>query len=111
MVAPPLSSASASRSLAIICSGVCFLPFIESSFWPLGPVRYSHIRWHQFLGAVQLRPTESTLRSPILTVAPSTVSRPDAYARHRRPRRSRVPPPPPHHVRLKNLVQVQIHHL
>ena len=52
-VDPPLSAASASRSLAMICSGVCFLPFIESSFWPKRPVRYSHIRWHQFWGADQ----------------------------------------------------------
>jgi hypothetical protein len=33
---------------------VCFLPFIESSFWPTGPVRNSHIGWYHFWGADQL---------------------------------------------------------
>ena len=36
-----------------LLGGVCFLPFMESSFWPGGPVGNSHIRWHHFWGADQ----------------------------------------------------------
>jgi len=45
----------------MICSGVCFWPFMESSFWPWGPVRNSHIRWHQFWGADQFHPDKLKL--------------------------------------------------
>jgi hypothetical protein len=70
MVAPPLSSLSGSRSLAMICSGLCFLPFIESSFWPQGPVRNSHIRWHHFWGADQYdRPNPIVGREYLFSIA------------------------------------------
>jgi site-specific recombinase XerC len=50
---PVASITSAARSFLMICSGLCFLPFIESLLAQKG-ARISHNIWISFRGAVQL---------------------------------------------------------
>src|SRR5690606_8226397 len=50
IVCPAFSSASASRSLLMICSGVCRLPFIENLLGQHGR-KDSHNNWTTFWGA------------------------------------------------------------
>src|SRR5690606_36515462 len=54
IVLPVASIASASRSFAMICSGVCLVRFIlESLLNPTGARRNSHSRWIRLWGAGQ----------------------------------------------------------
>ena len=54
IAAPPASSASASRSLAMICSGECRVRFIVSLHARIPGIEDSHCEWIKFRGAGQL---------------------------------------------------------